>query len=79
MLREKEEKVQSIGSGLIGDWTRKTRQDANHPIKARYLVVFVDHAFRAFVDSICKAYVIGVCTYTYTRVHVACRQRLTRH
>jgi len=46
MKKEEEEKVQGIGSGVVGNWTlRKTRRDATQ-FEALCLLVFIHHASR---------------------------------
>ena len=38
--------MQSIGSGVVGNWIRKTRQPRSLQFEAHYLVVFIRRASR---------------------------------
>jgi hypothetical protein len=51
MKKEEEEKVQSMGSGVIGNWIRKTRQDAFPNFKALCLVVLINYAWLTRRDA----------------------------
>jgi hypothetical protein len=42
--------MQGIGSGFIGLLDKEDATTRIKPIKAHYLVVFVGHAFRVFVE-----------------------------